>query len=1591
MNINSNFPSVHISPAISRTPNNDPVDHEKIIHGRGQTPSPLAKSIVNRNFQQFTALINIVGTDCLRVPLQRGQYRGITPVSLMLNTVDIEFIGKAIELFGKDILWETVSVESLDLSMQLPGIYGTNIKNYLIPFVHYAFCDKKTPSQVFDFLLEHLSAQALKTTILGGLFQGLTPVHLAFILSNPQAVTWLTNQPSWDDVNIPIKPDSLCSQYLPDYMKVILSMPPQKQSFILLSKELENFPRPHTEELFRGLDSNDKTLFKNSIETLVRMSPRQYFHSLYEVLEPRILARKGDFGSWVKKYVHIQSGKSLHIFYDSMRHPLMQISSLQSFDGFVQKYGILGLTLPVSLGFFAGMHALHFAALFSSFSKFEYLCNQLDELEDCLHPINIGSCQGLTIVHLAAIGADIRNLKFLVEKLGEDCLHQPAQFGPHKGKKAIDLASDLNPEKFHQFLSGAELETLEPQPIEPAAFITSNAQTIPAPSPPPRPAPTPAPAPIPQPIPNPIEFNMMQWVSQKLAFLKQNPLRLIDEFKDSGMFDYSVYGETFITPKGPSAFYPIGRLSPSEASRRVCEEIKAHKSSEEVLDDVAGAAYQLHMSCLQQMIHKPRDTKKTPILLVPFLVYTQQGHEVRAHIVTAMINQVLLGLDDRRSDVAVNNVKQILGDSSYRFEEGQIVMDLEGFEKLTQEMAKPGFSLIIMPKMPDPEPVEEQPRRVMPVQSPRPTATPVIAESGEPTSMKRTLPADSHPAKRVRMDKSAPVSDGVDRRTALTDGAKTTRTREEERVSSSAKRQKQGKFENIPMGKTVEMPGITLDEGDPLFFLKKLIKSSLEGTLNNLKTANARSALIRREPLPMPIADKLAEIVPAEEVRTLTELKGYQFDALKNIMTLSTQGVMPLLSLEMGLGKTYVFREWILQRIIAHKGGRHLIIVPASVKEQTQNVFQDCLRKLVQEIREICRGLAPNDTGFSPEQLSSILRFPPSSVIMPNKKEMKDALQKDHAILIVNYEILAAMKGCFGYNQLTSIVADEAQRVHNDQSQTQNHLAELIKAQTQETFRLLQVTATPYENDLTELWTLLSSSNPGLVPAESQKALITGLQKIKENLVDSIQGKEIDTELLITQFAHYKAFQQLLGRLVIYKKTTDPQVVQDWNGRIPTKTDENPEVELDPEVLQALADATQRLIADKNHLSFNARSNAALIHTSLIDQSIQDGSTAVQQLYRDAEEGDFASLVEKSAFLKLLFGGANPVLKRCYDQNMKALVFVDHYATGKLIQIGAQKIYGRKVEFFNGQCSPEDKSRLTTWFEKTKEPRVLVLSMKAGGVGLNLPSARLVVDLSQEYNIAQHYQAIARAIRANNEGEIQVLRPLFKGSFYQAHVSAHQAKKARWMQFFFEEGSFNSFLEAVINETRIDLLNKSKNLPQADEEENKMRTALDFALTNITSDQIEDVVEQVSHIHSAPIAAAPISLDPRSYLQIALPYGTSREDAILFGITFQNNLAKPLVERFKQEKRKIESEVDSNESIRSNPESLYARRVRQLIQFARDNSQAGIVGKDFVFRGDIKSPDYIAADENQMEDGVFLYKKPLPNGEFHYEPLIPKR
>jgi SNF2 family DNA or RNA helicase len=104
----------------------------------------------------------------------------------------------------------------------------------------------------------------------------------------------------------------------------------------------------------------------------------------------------------------------------------------------------------------------------------------------------------------------------------------------------------------------------------------------------------------------------------------------------------------------------------------------------------------------------------------------------------------------------------------------------------------------------------------------------------------------------------------------------------------------------------------------------------------------------------------------------------------------------------------------------------------------------------------------------------------------------------------------------------------------------------------------------------------------------------------------------------------------------------------------------------------------------------------------------------------------------------------------------RALVFTQFTEMGTLLQRHLQETFGREVLFLHGGVPRAQRDRLVARFQSEGGPRLFLLSLKAGGTGLNLTAANHVFHFDRWWNPAVENQATDRAFRIGQTRNVQV-------------------------------------------------------------------------------------------------------------------------------------------------------------------------------------------------------------------------------------------
>lgn len=346
------------------------------------------------------------------------------------------------------------------------------------------------------------------------------------------------------------------------------------------------------------------------------------------------------------------------------------------------------------------------------------------------------------------------------------------------------------------------------------------------------------------------------------------------------------------------------------------------------------------------------------------------------------------------------------------------------------------------------------------------------------------------------------------------------------------------------------------------------------------------------------------------------------------------------------------------------------------------------------------------------------------------RQDLLDGVQA-HDLVIVSYTLLQQDAQAFQGLQWASIILDEAQAIKNAQTKRAQAAYQL-----QGDFRLA-TTGTPIENRLSELWSLFRFLNPGLLFAQ---------KRFNERFANLIERDQDD-----------KARQNLkkLVQPFILRRTKN-QVLQE----LPPRTEITLTVSLsDSEMAlyeamrqQALERFAHSDDVNNKHLEVLAeitRLRLAACHPRLAMSESELPSSKLQA---------FAELVTELR-----------------DNQHKALVFSQFVKHLELIRhwLDEQQI---PYQYLDGSTPAEKRQQAVEAFQRG-EGDIFLISLKAGGFGLNLTAADYVIHMDPWWNPAVEDQASDRAHRIGQQRPVTIYRLVSEHTIEEKIVKLHQQKR----------------------------------------------------------------------------------------------------------------------------------------------------------------------------------------------------------------------
>ncbi len=342
---------------------------------------------------------------------------------------------------------------------------------------------------------------------------------------------------------------------------------------------------------------------------------------------------------------------------------------------------------------------------------------------------------------------------------------------------------------------------------------------------------------------------------------------------------------------------------------------------------------------------------------------------------------------------------------------------------------------------------------------------------------------------------------------------------------------------------------------------------------------------------------------------------------------------------------------------------------------------------------------------FAPQLRTKILR---------NRDDLDvAATQNDIDMLILNYAQLRVCGDLLNEIKWLTVILDEGQQIKNPDSKAAKCARELNSENR------LVLTGTPIENRLLDMWSLMAFAMPGVLGSRAY------FKKRFDKRKDPLSQNRLAARL--------RPF--LLRR-------TKLQVAQD----LPPRTEEEVYAKMDG-VQQELYKAELKRI-QKALLGLD--SDEAVKKNSF---AILQGLMRLRQICCHPGLIDPKYLKEESAKMESLFY----LLDQLYEEGHKVLVFSQFVSMLDLIKARLE-LDARPFHYLTGQT--KDRKGEIERFQTTKEASVFMLSLKAGGAGLNLTSASYVILYDPWWNPAVENQAIDRTHRIGQKNKVIAYRLL---------------------------------------------------------------------------------------------------------------------------------------------------------------------------------------------------------------------------------------
>lgn len=344
---------------------------------------------------------------------------------------------------------------------------------------------------------------------------------------------------------------------------------------------------------------------------------------------------------------------------------------------------------------------------------------------------------------------------------------------------------------------------------------------------------------------------------------------------------------------------------------------------------------------------------------------------------------------------------------------------------------------------------------------------------------------------------------------------------------------------------------------------------------------------------------------------------------------------------------------------------------------------------------------------------------------------------KDFAMVISSYALLHRDSAVYAKVPWAGVILDEAQNIKNPDTR-QCRAAHSVPGDWH-----IALTGTPVENHVGDMWSIMEFIVSGLLPNRSRF------------------GREFLRPIQAGDRAAMERIKRITGPFILRRLKTDRDIITD----LPKKIESTVYCSLSKEqasLYKAVLTDLDEKIAETDGIQ---RKGLVLSTITALKQLCNHPALYLK---------DGSVLPDRSGKIERLTEIAEEML----STGDRALIFTQYAEMGAMLKQYLQETFGRETLFLHGGISREKRDEMVMRFQNEgNAPPFFVLSLKAGGTGLNLTRANHVVMFDRWWNPAVEQQAVDRAYRIGQDRSVQVHYFCCKGTLEEKIEELINSKK----------------------------------------------------------------------------------------------------------------------------------------------------------------------------------------------------------------------